>query len=203
MVMSLLRRWATGWYNDWTKDRLHHSEFRYPRSGQEQDTLDGGYDTTQCFRGTLYDLRVWNSAISDEQIATNYQHVPGTADSGLVANWRMSGLSGGNTVVDSVGGVNLSVANVAVGGSFVASTTTAGLSVAENATVGTRVGQVIGTDVDLSRDIVRDGLFREAANPGTITTYTTGQSIGTGLSKAAMLNWREPPFSRRRWAVEA
>ncbi len=90
----------------------------------------------------------------------------------------MSGLSGGNTVIDSVGGVNLTVANVAVGGGFTASTTTAGLSVSENATIGTRVGQLIATDVDLSRDVALDGLFREAASPGSFATYTSGQTFG-------------------------
>ncbi len=96
----------------------------------------------------------------------------------MIANWRMSGLSGGNTVVDSVGGVNLTVANVAVGGGFTASTPTAGLAVGENATVGTRVGQLVATDADLSRDVVLDGLFREGTNPGTYTDYSTGQSFG-------------------------
>ncbi len=146
--------------------------------GQDQDTLDGTYDPAQCFKGTLYDLRVWNNAISDEQISNNYQQVAGFNESGLVANWRMSGLSGGNTVVDSVGGVNLTVANVAAGGGWISSTTTSGLTVNENASAGTRVGQLIATEIDFARDIVLDGLFREAANPGTITTYTAGQTIG-------------------------
>ncbi len=69
----------------------------------------------------------------------------------------MSGLSGETQWLTSVGGVNLTVANVAVGGSFTASTPSAGLTVSENATVGTRVGQVIATDVNISRDIVADG----------------------------------------------
>ncbi len=146
--------------------------------GQEQDSINGGYVVSQRLSGTLYDIRVWDRAISDEQISLNYQQVPGSTETGLVANWRMSGLSGGNTVVDSVGGVNLTVANVSVGGGFTASTPTAGLTVSENATVGTRVGQVLVTDADLSRDIVSDGLFREGANPGTIATYTTGQNLG-------------------------
>ena len=91
--------------------------------GQDQDSPNGSFDAAQAFKGTLYDVRVWNNAISDEQISQNYQQVPGSTETGLVANWRMSGLSGGNTIVDSVGGVNLTTANVAVGGSFTASTT--------------------------------------------------------------------------------
>ncbi|MDX1930867.1 MAG: VCBS domain-containing protein [Pirellulaceae bacterium] len=146
--------------------------------GQEQDSINGSFTTSQRLSGTLYDIRVWDRAISDEQISLNYHQVPGSTETGLIANWRMSGLSGGNTVVDSVGGVNLTVANVAVGGGFTSSTPTTGLSVTENASVGTRVGQLLVTDADLSRDIVADGLFREAANPGVFTNYTTGQSFG-------------------------
>ena len=146
--------------------------------GQEQDSVNGGYDANQVLRGTLYDLRVWNGAVSGEQISLNYQQTPGGAESGLVANWRMNNISGGNTIVDSVGGVNLTIANVAVGGSFVVSTPTTGLTVNENATVGTRVGQLIGIDSDISRDILLDGLFREAADPGTYATYTSGQTVG-------------------------
>ncbi len=155
--------------------------------GQEQDSINGGYNTSQRLSGTLYDIRVWDRAISDEQISLNYHQVPGSTETGLVANWRMSGLSGGNTVIDSVGGVNLTVANVAVGGGFTASTTTAGLSVSENATIGTRVGQLTPTDVDLSRDVALDGLFREAASPGSFATYTSGQTFETGLSRVATL----------------
>ncbi len=146
--------------------------------GQEQDSVNGGYNASQSFSGTLHDVRVWNRAISAEQVSYNYQNVAGVTETGLVANWRMSGISGGNTVVDSVGTANLTLANVSVGGGFTASTTTAAMSVTENATVGTRVGQVLVTDADFSRDILLDGLFREAASPGSFTNYTAGQSIG-------------------------
>ncbi len=37
--------------------------------GQDQDTLGGGFNATQRFSGTLYGIRVWDRAISDEQIA--------------------------------------------------------------------------------------------------------------------------------------
>ncbi len=92
--------------------------------GQEQDLVNGGYNSAQRFSGTMYGIRVWDRAISDEQISRNYQQNFATSETGLVADWRMSGLSGGNTVIDSVGGINLTTANVAVGGSFTASTTT-------------------------------------------------------------------------------
>ncbi len=80
--------------------------------GQEQDSVDGGYNAAQSFSGTLHDVRVWNRAISGEQISQNYQQKLGDVPPGLIANWRMNGFNGSNQVVDSVGGVNLSVANV-------------------------------------------------------------------------------------------
>ncbi len=135
--------------------------------GQDQDSIDGGYNAAQRFSGTLYGMRIWNSAISDEQIARNYQQNFATSEPGLVADWRMSALSGGNTVVDSISGNNLTTKNVAVGGSFTASTITASMTIAENSANGTRVGQVFVTDNENSRDIAFDGLFRE----GTVAEY--------------------------------
>ncbi len=84
--------------------------------GQDQDSVDGTYDATQNFSGTVYDVRVWDSAISDEQIAGNYQQVPGASETGLVANWRMAGLVSGTTVTEAVAGRNFTVSHVAVGG---------------------------------------------------------------------------------------
>ena len=170
--------------------------------GQDQDSVNGGYNATQRFSGTLYDVRVWDRAISDEQISLNYQQVPGATETGLVANWRMSGISSGTTVVDSVGGVNLTLANVAVGGSFTASTTSVGLTVSENVSAGTRVGQVIATDADISRDIVLDGLFREMTSPGSFTTYTTGQTIGNWTVQSGDVDligtlWQSSPLGGR------
>ncbi len=167
--------------------------------GQEQDSLNGGYLTSQVLKGTLYDVRVWNSAISDEQIALNYQQSPGTSETGLISNWRMSGLSGGNTVVDSVGGVNLTVANVALGGGFTASTPTAGLVVTENASVGTRVGQLIATDMDLSRNVVSDVLFREGPNPVPTWIILQGSRSATGRCDLAMSATTVPKPRHRHW----
>ncbi len=170
--------------------------------GQDQDSVNGGYSTTQRFSGTLFGARVWDRAISDEQISRNYQQNFATSETGLVADWRMSGLSGGNTVVDSVGGINLTTANVAVGGGYTASTTTAGMSVNENAANGTRVGQVFVTDAENSRDIVQDGLFREGTVSGVWTTYSSGQSFGnwTVTSGSVDLNgtgWQSSPLGGR------
>ena len=145
--------------------------------GQEQDAPNANFNTAQRFSGTLHEVRVWDRAISGEQISQNYQQKLGSTPTGLVADWRMTGFNGSNQVVDEVGGINLSVANV-TGGGWTTSTPTASLSVSENATVGTIVGSVVATEAMNTRDIVADGLFREAANPGTVTSYSSGQTFG-------------------------
>ncbi|XZE33950.1 cadherin domain-containing protein [Pirellulaceae bacterium SH501] len=146
--------------------------------GQEQDSVNGGYTAAQVFSGTMYGVRVWDRAISGEQIALNYQSNISSNETGLVANWNMSSLSGGTTVIDTVGGRNLIASNVAVGGAFTSSTVTTNITVTENTANGTTIGQVTVTDPDYARDIVSDGLFREGANPGTYTLVSAGNSIG-------------------------
>ena len=169
--------------------------------GQDQDAPNANFNTAQRFSGTLHEVRVWDRAISGEQISQNYQQKLGDTPTGLVANWRMTGFNGSNQVVDSVGGVNLSVANV-TGGGWVASTPTATLSVNENATVGTVVGNVVATDLNNTRDVVLDGLFREGTNPGTFATYTTGQTIGNWTVQSGDVDlagsvWQSSPLGGR------
>ena len=169
--------------------------------GQDQDTVDGSYDSTQRFSGTLHDIRVWNRAISSEQVAQNYQQKLGDTPTGLVANWRMTALSSGTTVVDSVGGINLTVANI-TGGGWTTSTPTASLSISENATVGTIVGSAVVTEAMNTRDIVADGLFREATSPGSFANYTTGQTIGNWTVQSGDVDlagtlWQTSPLGGR------
>ena len=62
--------------------------------GQEQDTVGGGFNSSQIFSGTLYDVRIWNEVRSEAEIALNYQHKfdSGSLPSGLIANWQMDRL---------------------------------------------------------------------------------------------------------------
>ena len=114
--------------------------------GQEQDTLGGGFDPTQVFHGTLYDVRVFNDVRSSTEISDNLFSQVDASEPGLVANWHMDDLSGGVTT-DSVGGNDLSVANV-TGGGWVASTQTLVAAVPEGAPDGRLVGSVSATDQD-------------------------------------------------------
>jgi choice-of-anchor C domain-containing protein len=170
--------------------------------GQDQDSVDGGYNSTQVFSGTMHDIRVWNRAISDEQISQNYQQKLTDIPTGLVANWRMTGIASGTSVVESVAGVNLTIANVAVGGGFTTSTPTTSLTIAENAANGTTVGSVVVSEANNTRDIVADGLFREAANPGSVANYTTGQSFGNWTVQSGDVDlvgtlWQASPLGGR------
>ncbi len=123
----------------------------------EQDSIDGGYDTTNLFEGTLYDIRIWNEVRSEAEISLNYQNKfdSGSLPSGLVANWQMDGFNGSNQVVDVVSGNNLSIGH-ATGAGFIASTPVEDLHISENAVGGTSVGFVVPSDPDVSNDIVRD-----------------------------------------------
>ncbi|MFK7966563.1 MAG: LamG-like jellyroll fold domain-containing protein, partial [Burkholderiaceae bacterium] len=82
--------------------------------GQEQDTVGGGFDASQIFSGTLYDVRIWNEVRSEAEISLNHRHKfdTGSLPSGLIANWQMDGFDGNGQVVDVVSGNNLSVAKV-------------------------------------------------------------------------------------------
>ncbi|MBK9308527.1 MAG: cadherin domain-containing protein [Nitrospira sp.] len=120
--------------------------------GQEQDGLDSGYDSSQCFSGTIYDVRIWNDVRSAGEIAQHYQQqldlTPAEAAAvGLVANWQMDGFDGSSQVVDIVSGNNLSIAH-ASGTGFTAGTVNAQLSIDENSTNGSYVGFVTAQDPD-------------------------------------------------------
>ncbi|MGN6136039.1 MAG: cadherin domain-containing protein, partial [Aureliella sp.] len=145
--------------------------------GQDQDSVDGGFDANQSFAGTLYDVRLWSDARSPEEIALNHQRLMTSAPSQLLADWKMTGFDGSNQVIDSVSGNNLSLAT-ASGAGFTASSPTTTWTVAEDSGAGTVVGAVSGTSSQYSSDIVADGLFREGADPGSLLQLSAGQTFG-------------------------
>lgn len=150
--------------------------------GQEQDALDGSYNSNQTYSGTLYDVRVWNTARSQAEIALTYQHKLDLTASealaiGLVANWQMDGFDVSNEVVDIVSGNNLS-SDHAAGTGFITSTPVGDLHVAENVFTGTAVGFVRPSAPYVANDIVNDGVFTEASDPGGFQYYGTAASLG-------------------------
>ncbi|MGE0642509.1 MAG: tandem-95 repeat protein [Nitrospira sp.] len=122
--------------------------------GQEQDAQNGGYDSSQYFSGTFYDVRIWNDVRTAGEIAQYHQQqldlTPAEAAAvGLVANWQMDGFDGSNQVVEIVSGNNLSIAH-ASGAGFTTGVVTSQLSLEENSANGSHVGFVTAEDTDAS-----------------------------------------------------
>ncbi|MCC9656619.1 cadherin domain-containing protein [Rhodopirellula halodulae] len=147
--------------------------------GQEQDSVEGGFTSDNLFSGTVYDLRVWNQTRSEAEIESDHRTKfdENNLPIGLVANWQMDGFDGSNEVVDVVGTNKLSVGH-ATGTGYSTSTPVADLHITEGSDAGTSVGLVVPTDPDLVVDLVDDGLFLDAPDPGSYTRYTTGQTFG-------------------------
>ncbi len=140
--------------------------------GQEQESVGGGYQSAQNFRGTLYDIRIWNEARSTAEIAANHDHKldTGSLPSSLIANWQMDGFNGSNQVVDAVSGNNLSIGH-ASGTGFTTSAPIVDLTIEENSANGTHVGFIEPTDSDLSGSIAAI----VADNPSLTYDATTGK----------------------------
>jgi|GEM_PF-5040054 len=117
--------------------------------GQDQDSVNGGFQTNEQFNGTLYDVRFWNDVRTESEIAAfaGIKIDPANLPSGLVANWQM-GLNG-NQVADIVSESTatpnrLTVAHASSAG-FTTSTPVDDLNVDEDSVNGTSVGYVIPT----------------------------------------------------------
>ncbi|MBH0208303.1 MAG: hypothetical protein HP495_07260, partial [Nitrospira sp.] len=116
--------------------------------GVDQDSVGGGFQTSQVFKGTLQDVRIFNDVRTAAEISSYLNRDVPSSESGLVADWTMNNLSGGSTA-DVVAGRNLTVGSVS-GTGWVTSTPSLIWRVPENASNGTVVGTVTGTDPDAS-----------------------------------------------------
>jgi len=131
------------------------------------------------FEGTYYDVRVWNTARSEIEIALNHQRKfdPTALPSDLVANWQMDGFSGtGNNQITNVvnTGADLTIKH-ATGDGFVAGIPTDFLNIDENTANGSSVGFVVPTDPDEPQNLVNDGLFTSRDTTGHVEE---GDTIG-------------------------
>lgn len=152
--------------------------------GQHVDFAAGTMDPDEAFRGTLHDFRVWDSARSAIEIAASEGHLFDASNipTGLLANWRMTGLEGGgnDTLVDLVnpGGNDLTLQH-AVGAGFTAGTASDRLSVVEFALPGSRVGYVIAADPDLGETLTYS-LTDNAGGRFTIDSATGEITVANG-----------------------
>jgi protocadherin Fat 4 len=78
--------------------------------GQEQDSIGGGYGSSQIFSGTMDDVRIFNDVRTATEIADNHdsQLADPSSTSNLVANWQFDGESG-TTVTDLANNYDLTL----------------------------------------------------------------------------------------------
>ncbi|MDJ0784048.1 MAG: DUF2341 domain-containing protein, partial [Desulfosarcinaceae bacterium] len=149
--------------------------------GNDQDSVDGGYDPAAEVAATLYDARIFSDLRTAGEIAANFASTLPYDTSGMIANWTFNDLSTEGIITDTVSGNNLTV-NHATDPGFTPSTATLTLSVDENAANGTVVGTVAG--IDAEREARIDALL--AADPDLIYSAETG-FFYKGVQTA--LNW--------------
>ena len=113
--------------------------------GQEQDSIEGGFEITQSFKGTLADTRLFSTVRTDQEIEASYRSDLPYDEFGLIANWKFDQLSTDGVIVDTVSGNNLTVKHTSENG-FTASEASLTFTLDENAIDGTVVGQVAGVD---------------------------------------------------------
>lgn len=150
--------------------------------GNHQGEIGGLYDPDTEFSGTYYGFRIWDQLRLESDVALNHRHSfqGGAVPSGLLVDWQMNGLNGGNEVVDRVSGNNLRIGDAGDSVPWAASEVGTDLHVVEDASDGTSIGHVVpGTAYPL-RNIVSDGLFIGAGDGGGIghSEYWQGQSFG-------------------------
>ena len=80
--------------------------------GQDQDSLGGGFSPSQIFRGTIGDIRIFNTVLTAEQVAAGAAAPYGGPTAGLVSNWQVTDAVTGR-LDDLRGGAALAVTGAA------------------------------------------------------------------------------------------
>ncbi|MEP3825084.1 DUF4347 domain-containing protein, partial [Marinobacter sp.] len=115
--------------------------------GLEQDSVGGTFESQEYFNGELYDIRLFDDVRTATEVATNYTQTLPSNEPGMVANWIFDNLSTSGTIVESVGGNNLTVQHTS-GTGFTPSNPELILSSPENSPNGTVVGTLSTIDPD-------------------------------------------------------
>ncbi|MFK8014013.1 MAG: cadherin-like domain-containing protein [Gammaproteobacteria bacterium] len=131
--------------------------------GQEQDTVEGQFDPSQVFSGTLYNVRFFSDLRTAAEMAASFASALPYNEAGLVAQWRFDTLSSNGVVIDDVAGNNLTIKHVTEDG-FAQDSPALSLNVSEAAVTGTIIGTVTATDDD--RQALIDSLL--AADPALV-----------------------------------
>jgi len=77
--------------------------------GQEQDVVGGAFQSSQIFRGTMDDIRLFSDVRTAQEIADNADSALAdpASEQGLVSNWQIN--AGGAGIVDEAGGDDLTL----------------------------------------------------------------------------------------------
>ena len=147
--------------------------------GHEQDSVDGGYSDTNEFKGTLYDVRVWDEQRSTAEIDGNQFTLFDETEipNGLIANWQFDGLGAGGVVADVAGSNDLILNRV---NSLEFDAVRNFINVDENSANGTIVGTVVPVDIEHIEDLVSDGSFTGFEPPidGNFLNFPNGSFLG-------------------------
>jgi hypothetical protein len=79
--------------------------------GEEQDSLGGGFDSSQVFEGTIAEARLFSDIRTAQEIADHYDSrlADPSGEPDLVSNWQMN--AGGAGIVDEAGSNDLTLFN--------------------------------------------------------------------------------------------
>ena len=157
--------------------------------GQEQDSVEGNFNRTQTFNGTLHHLRVFDDVRSVSEVAASYAGELPYDEAGLVAQWNFDNVSVDGVIADSVSGNNLTIRHTDQP-EFTADDPTLKLSVDENAFDRTVVGQVAGVDAE------RDGQIAALLAGDSNLRYSAESGKFYELSSASA-NWADADIAAR------
>lgn len=148
--------------------------------GQEMDSVGGGFDPAQNFRGTYYEARIFNDVRTSSEIAQSYRSDLPHDEPNLVRNWRFDQLSSDGVITESVSGNNLTVKHTTESG-FTASEATLTFGVDENAIDGTVVGSIGGVDAErealIASLLAADSTLVYSAETGKFYKFWSGSGV--------------------------
>ncbi|AOX01713.1 hypothetical protein BJP34_21745 [Moorena producens PAL-8-15-08-1] len=72
--------------------------------GQKQDSVGGGFDTSQAYTGEIDEVRVWNTVRSAAEISANYNQTLAGDETGLVGYWNFDQDTNTSTTITDLSG---------------------------------------------------------------------------------------------------
>ncbi|WP_233214590.1 LamG-like jellyroll fold domain-containing protein [Rhodopirellula bahusiensis] len=159
--------------------------------GQEQDSVEGTFQSDQVFSGTFFNARVFDDARTEAEMAGSYRTELPFDESGMLAQWNFNDISGDGVVTESVSGNNLTIKHTSESG-FTASEAALTLAIDENTISGSVVGSVSGQDAErearIASLLAADANLRYSAETGKFYKLTNVSSAWTTAQSSANSN---------------